>query len=58
MEESARRLENWFLATTELMQVLARACGHDHLSSFSARDLTTWKKDIAELTGVRYAGVG
>ena len=29
VEESAQRLENWFRATTELMQVLARACGHE-----------------------------
>lgn len=58
VDESARRLENWFRATTELMQVLARACGHSALSDFSPRDLTTWKKEIADLTGVRYAGVG
>ena len=58
VEESAQRLENWLRATTALMQVLARACGHDHLSGFSPRDLTTWKKEIAELTGVRFAGIG
>jgi glutamate synthase domain-containing protein 2/nitrite reductase/ring-hydroxylating ferredoxin subunit len=57
VDESARRLSNFLLASTELMQVLARACGHDHLNDFSARDLTTWRKDIAELTGVRFAGV-
>jgi hypothetical protein len=38
--------------------VMARACGHDSLSGFERRDLTTWKKDIADLTGVEYAGVG
>ncbi|MCH1571234.1 MAG: glutamate synthase-related protein, partial [Longimicrobiales bacterium] len=58
VEESARRLDNWFRATTELMQVLARACGHRHLGDFGARDLTTWKKDISELTGVRFGGIG
>ncbi len=57
VEESARRLHNFLSASVELMQVLARACGHSHLSDFSTEDLTTWKKDIAELTGVRYAGV-
>ncbi len=54
---SARRLANWFEATVELMQVMARACGHGHLSEFALDDLTTWKRDIAYLTGVRYGGV-
>ena len=58
VEESAQRLTRWFTATTELMKVVARACGHASLSDFSADDLTTWKRDVAELTGVRYAGVG
>ncbi len=55
--ESARRLERYFRATTELMQVLSRACGHDHLGGFSLRDLTTFDRDVAHLTGVPYAGV-
>jgi glutamate synthase domain-containing protein 2 len=57
MENSAERLKTFFEATVELMQILARACGHDHLQGFELRDLTTWKRDIAELTGVRFAGV-
>lgn len=56
--KSALRLKNWFESTNELMQVMARACGHDRLDGFSARDLTSWKREIADLTGVRYAGVG
>ncbi len=56
--KSALQLANFFEATVEMMQVLARACGHDHLSGFELRDLTTWKRDLAWLTGVRYAGVG
>jgi hypothetical protein len=39
------------------MQVLARACGHSHLGDFQQRDLTAWKKEMADLAGVRYAGV-
>lgn len=58
VEESAIRLERYLGATVELMQVLARACGHDRLDAFTASDLTTWKKEIAELTGVAFAGVG
>jgi len=55
---SAKRLERYLLATTELMQVLARACGHRRLADFGPGDLTTWKRQAAELTGVAYAGVG
>lgn len=58
IEKSARQLANFFEATTELMSVMARACGHRRLGDFCAHDLTTWKRDVAELTGVRYAGVG
>ena len=58
VETGAERLSNFFSATVELMQVMARACGHSHLNQFNIDDLTTWKKDMAELSGVRYAGVG
>lgn len=54
---SAKRLHNWFDASVHLMQVLARACGHDHLAKLALRDLTTCDRDIAHLTGVPYAGV-
>jgi len=58
VEESAARLHRYLDASVELMKVLARACGHDRLSAFTTNDLTTWKKEIADLTGVSYAGVG
>ena len=57
IEKSARQLTNFFEASVELMQVMARACGHDHLSKFSIDDLTTWKRDMADLSGVAYGGV-
>ena len=57
VEKSAAQLTNFFEASVELMQVMARACGHDHLSKFSADDLTTWKKDMADLSGVAYGGL-
>ena len=57
VEKSARRLANFFEASVELMQVMARACGHDHLSKFSASDLTTWKKEMSELSGIEFGGV-
>ncbi len=57
VEKSAVQLKNFFEASVELMQVMARACGHDHLSRFSIEDLTTWKKDMAELSGAAFGGV-
>ncbi|MEM8980868.1 MAG: glutamate synthase-related protein [Pseudomonadota bacterium] len=57
VEKSARQLANFFEASVGLMQVMARACGHDHVSKFELDDLTTWKKEIAELSGVAYGGV-
>ncbi len=54
---SAKRLQNFFEATTQLMVVLARACGHSHLDQFNSTDLTSWKKEVAELAGIRFAGV-
>ncbi|MFQ5527696.1 MAG: glutamate synthase-related protein [Thermoanaerobaculia bacterium] len=58
VDEAAERLKRFFEASVELMQVLARACGHTHLGQFRSGDLTTWKRDVAHLTGVRYGGVG
>jgi glutamate synthase domain-containing protein 2 len=57
IEKSARQLANFFEASVELMQVMARACGHDHLSNFNPEDLTTWKKEMSELSGVTFGGV-
>ena len=55
--KSALQLKNYLEATVDLMKILARACGHEDLSQFTSNDLTTWKKEIAELTGVRYGGI-
>jgi glutamate synthase domain-containing protein 2 len=57
VEKSARQLANFFEASVELMQVMARACGHDHLDKFNPEDLTTWKKEMAEISGVHFGGV-
>jgi len=54
---SAKRLANWFEATTELMCVLARAMGHERLQDFCLDDLTTFHRDLAYLSGVPYGGV-
>ena len=57
VKESAQRLNNFFSASVELMQVLARACGHTHFNQFNVGDLTVWKKDMADLTGIDYGGL-
>ncbi|MEM6992173.1 MAG: glutamate synthase-related protein [Myxococcota bacterium] len=57
IDKSAAQLANFFATTVGLMKVLARACGHDHLSDFCLDDLTTYDRDLAYLTGVPYAGV-
>ena len=57
IEKGAQQLNNFFRASTELMQVMARACGHDHLGKFCIDDLTTWSRDMAHLTGISYGGV-
>ena len=57
VNKSAIQLSNFMKASVELMQVMARACGHDHLNKFNGDDLATWKRDMADLSGVHYAGV-
>ena len=58
VDHAAQRLANFFHASTELMQVMARACGHDHLNQFRLDDLATFDRDMASLAGVRYSGLG
>jgi nitrite reductase/ring-hydroxylating ferredoxin subunit len=55
---AAERLARFFGASVELMTVLARAAGHDHLGKFCNDDLTTFSADMARLTGVNYGGAG
>ena len=57
IRKSAENLATFLDASVHLMKVLARACGHDHLNQFCHDDLTTWKRDVAYLTGVKYGGV-
>ena len=56
VEAASQRLATFFEASTELMQVMARACGHDHLGKFTKDDLATWDDKMAKLTGVNYSG--
>ena len=54
---SATRLKNFFFASVDLMKVLARACGHDHLSKLSLDDLSTYDEQMHKLAGVPWAGI-
>ncbi|CAH0992148.1 hypothetical protein SIN8267_02264 [Sinobacterium norvegicum] len=58
VDKSAQQLANFFQASTELMQVMARACGHNSLAKFTQDDLATWQRDMALLSGVKFSGVG
>jgi glutamate synthase domain-containing protein 2 len=58
IEKGAEQLNNFFRASTELMQVMARACGHAHLNEFNRDDLATFNPEMARLSGIEYAGIG
>ena len=55
--KSAHQLKNFLQGSVSLMQVMARACGHDSPEKFSIEDLATRSRDMALLSGARYAGV-
>lgn len=57
VQQGAEKLSRFFGAATDLVKIMARACGHDHLNKLNSNDLTTWHKDMSELSGVEYGGV-
>ena len=57
IDDASRRLTRFFEGTVELMQVLARACGHSHLSEFGLDDLTTFDREMHHLSGIPYGGI-
>lgn len=57
IDASAKQLYNYFDATNHLIQVIARACGYDDISKFNQDDLSTFNKEMHELTGISYAGI-
>jgi glutamate synthase domain-containing protein 2/rubrerythrin len=58
IDEASARLARFLTASVELMKVMARACGHTHFNRFNLNDITTWKREMADLTGIKYAGIG
>lgn len=57
IESSAKQLTNFFLASTDLMKLVARSCGHAHINQFNFNDLSTLNYEMHKLTGIPYAGV-
>lgn len=57
IDEAAARLARYLNATTHLMQLLARACGHRRLADFTRDDLVTFDREMHHLTGVAYGGI-
>lgn len=53
---AAKKLATFLESSVELMQVMARACGHDSLAQFEKRDLAAWKRNIAKLAGIEHSG--
>jgi len=56
VDNASKQLHNFFESSVELMQVMARACGHNDLSAFNKDDLATWHREMALLSGVRFSG--
>lgn len=56
VEPAARQLGTFLDASVALMQVMARACGHDRFDKFSKHDLASWHRDMAELAGIQWSG--
>jgi len=57
VNKSAIQLQNYLEATTALMKVLSRACGYSNLSQFNQNDLTTFKEDMAKMSGIKFGGI-
>jgi glutamate synthase domain-containing protein 2/nitrite reductase/ring-hydroxylating ferredoxin subunit len=57
IDASAQQLHNFFTASTDLIKVVARACGYDDITKFNKGDLSTMDYDMHRLTGIAYAGV-
>jgi len=57
VEEAGLRLARFFGASADLMKELAAASGHGRLDEFSIADLTTFDRQMADLTGIEFGGV-
>jgi len=58
IEHAAQRVYRFLRNSVAMMQVMARACGHNHLNRFTVSDLVSWKQEMTALAGIRYGGIG
>jgi len=56
VDKAAEKLNRFFDASVELMQVMARACGHDHLNKFCKNDIATFNNELAKISGINFSG--
>lgn len=57
VQTSALQLKKYLESSVELMKVMARACGYNHLNQFQPSDLTTADESMSRLSGIQYAGI-
>lgn len=57
IDQAAERLARFFDSSVALMSILARACGHHSLQQFNMNDLTTFHREMSDLSGIPYGGV-
>ncbi|MCP3676468.1 MAG: glutamate synthase [Deltaproteobacteria bacterium] len=56
IDTAAKRLANFLTSSTELISVMARACGHSHVNQFNKGDIATWNRKLADLSGIEFSG--
>jgi len=57
IDKSAEQLKNFFLASNDLVKVIARALGYSDIKDFKESDLVTLDYEMHRLTGIPYAGI-
>lgn len=56
INQAAQRLNRFLEASSELMKTMARGCGHSSLKQFNKNDLATVSTQMAQLSGIEFAG--
>lgn len=56
IDQAAQRLNRFLQASNELMKSMARGCGHSKLNQFNKNDLATVSTQMAQLSGIEFAG--
>lgn len=56
IDVASERLGQFFNSSTELMKVMARACGHSSFKDFCKDDISTFNPLLEKITGINYSG--